>query len=329
MEGINSLTQTFTLHPEKLQVRLHKLEDRFIQVDDKLTPRINWLSLGLGAEIIPSLCSPAKNLTKLIRYTAAAPTPTWWWHPWRKPDAVTIPEAIRRLTEPPSPEAALTLSTEPTVTFCGPPHHGKLQLAARLPKPIIPTELIIQHWHKEEVPQVGNAPKEIELWVKVPDEAEYAIGVQIQSLMMQRYGPDIIDNTSTRPQGRSLSSQELELIYPWIPVGRWTYDIHHPTSSNEQTFFMPLDLESYNLTVRDVVVRVNSNWGNVTNSCLVRVRLHGLDPSEIGGDDERKQRRGPSEPIWHFADVILGEEEESVVPQQSFHGGECDDGREE
>ena len=43
-----------------------------------------------------------------------------------------------------------------------------MQLAVKLPRPIIPTELIIEHWRKDEVPVpiAGVTPRAVELWVE-------------------------------------------------------------------------------------------------------------------------------------------------------------------
>lgn len=38
-----------------------------------------------------------------------------------------------------------------------------MQLAAQLPRPVVPTELVIEHWPKDEVTIAGIAPKDVEL----------------------------------------------------------------------------------------------------------------------------------------------------------------------
>lgn len=45
-----------------------------------------------------------------------------------------------------------------------------MQLAVRLTRPIIPTELIIEHWRKDEVPIAGVTPRDVELWVEHGEE---------------------------------------------------------------------------------------------------------------------------------------------------------------
>lgn len=45
-----------------------------------------------------------------------------------------------------------------------------MQLAAKLPRPIVPTELVIEHWPKDEVTIAGIAPKDVELWVEHGEE---------------------------------------------------------------------------------------------------------------------------------------------------------------
>ena len=45
-----------------------------------------------------------------------------------------------------------------------------MQLAVRLPRPIRPTELIIEHWRKDEVPIAGVTPRLVELLVEVGED---------------------------------------------------------------------------------------------------------------------------------------------------------------
>lgn len=45
-----------------------------------------------------------------------------------------------------------------------------MQLAVKLPRPIVPTKFVIRYWPKDEVTIAGIAPKDVELWVEHGEE---------------------------------------------------------------------------------------------------------------------------------------------------------------
>ena len=86
-------------------------------------------------------------------------------------------------------------------------------------------------------------------------------------------------SSRTHTQKDRLLDSETALGPEWVPVGRWIYQISSG-DNNVQYFGIPLDLGSMGVVTRQQAVRVNSNWGNVDRTCLVRVGLHGVDASD-------------------------------------------------
>lgn len=154
--------------------------------------------------------------------------------------------------------------------WCAPSTRGKLQLAVLLPRSISPSELVVEHVHKSELRDIGNAPKEVELWVQVlHNEVRDQIAKEILKLI-----PDIYKSASQRGKGADTIKA---LDESFVPIGRWTYDINGP--NNVQSFPVLVDLAKWKHYTRRAVVRVNSNWGSTDATCLYRVKLHGADPA--------------------------------------------------
>lgn len=175
-------------------------------------------------------------------------------------------------TSPPSrgvlPNHVLMAPGEPgTPIYCGPRSRGKLQVAISTPRVITPVTLTIEHFKKGEVLIMGNAPKVVELWIALED-ANIHETVREE---ITRYYPDIF----TRPSSQdtlTLSQKPLNESR-WVPIGQWTYDIW--AANQVQDFQPPIDLNLLKVASNQFVVRVNSNWGSVEETCLVQVRLQG------------------------------------------------------
>lgn len=92
-----------------------------------------------------------------------------WWCPWCKERYIFSSSAWyeSRLFSGVGPDAALLPYTEYEPPYCT---STNMQLAAKLPRPIVPTELVIEHWPKDEVTIAGIAPKDVELWVEHGEE---------------------------------------------------------------------------------------------------------------------------------------------------------------
>lgn len=321
---LGNLTELVALKTENFHHRLQDLEPKITSLKRKTTPQINWLSPVFGAEIIPSLCSPSMNPSRPV--APAIESGWWWWTPiaiwqWyhhRNSEPVQDEPKASDPYGPYGPYAALRSKLENETVYCTSPLHHKLYLSAKLPRLITPTSVIIEHWQKDAVIEIGTAPKQFELWIKIPDEiTDGNPGSQVQHLIMERYGVGILDDEAGQ-QGRKLPPEvTLDFSYPWIPVGRWSYDIYGP--SPIQKFFLPVNLSDYNIYTEEVAIRVNSNWGNVDSTCLVQVKLHGhvRDGIRDGIELPEEDLRSYNKPIWYqYGDLKY--EPENVTISESL-----------
>lgn len=268
------LTRRFDVLERQFQ-KLSKIP-RTSQTDQPKVHKINWFSPGLGALAAPKVSSPTRALVRSYQQSKRKSavrdgTLTSWlssrlpsWFPGQKYDI----EEVRDIEE------ALLPWHDVGDCWCAPSTRGKLQLAVALPRWITPTELVVEHIPKGEIYDIGNAPKEIELWMQINSEE---IREQVVSDMTKMF-PDIYKDASQRGKG---SDTVRALDKTFVPVGRWTYDIH--AGNHVQTFAMSVDLEKWNganssARTRRVVFRANSNWGSTDSTCLYRVKLHGRDP---------------------------------------------------
>lgn len=275
--------------PAMFSQRLDKLEGQVARLaqnsvnKEAQTRKINWLSFDLGARANPYLSSPCAKRPYL---TVKAKWSLRWRHlkSAMSLDLNDLPIETRRGPSNVGPNTALTPWIEFEPRYCAPSSRGKLQLAVSTPRPITPTELVVEHFRRDQVPYIGSAPKEVELWIKIGDpEVREELGQCITDIY-----PDIFSRTYT--QKDRLLDPKMALGPEWVPVGRWTY--HISARDNVQIFQIPIDLNSLGVAVRSQVIRVNSNWGNVDRTCLVRVGLHGLDPS---APTEYLEDMGPNE----------------------------------
>jgi len=256
--------------------------------------KINWFSPGLGALAAPKISSPTRKLIRTYqqsRYKSTVPDGKltsllsslgYKASSILKASVVgtTIVKYLEKgnqkydIEEVRDLEEALLPWHDVGDCWCAPSTRGKLQLAVALPRWITPTELVVEHVPKGELHDIGNAPKEIELWIQVNFEE---IREQIISEMTQMF-PDIYKDASQRGKG---SDTVRALDKTFVPVGRWTYDIN--AGNHVQTFATSVDLEKWlnadrGANTRRVVFRANSNWGSADSTCLYRVKLHGRDP---------------------------------------------------
>lgn len=224
--------------------------------------QVNWFTPGFGASIDLYLSSP----------TVSGCDPTWTPNGW--PWSMFKSQACPQISLSAPQYAALQPWNDPVDdAWCAPPSDGKLQLTVILPRTIAPTELVVEHAAKDEMPVgfMGSSPKEVELWIQIPDDTTRAA---VREAITSK-DPSLLEDSS--PQGKSIGAQALPFDY--VPVGRWEYDIH--TNQRLQTFSVPLTLVHYGVSTTTVAVRVNSNWGNVRFTCLNRLRLHGEDTSGV------------------------------------------------
>lgn len=258
----------FSKRFDKLEEQVARLAENTVDKDAR-SRQINWFSFDLGARANPYLSSPCARGPYLtiknrwsLRWEHLQSALSFYPH--------SSPLVTRRRPSTIGPNTALTPWIEFEPRYCAPSGRGKLQLAVTIPRPITPTELVVEHFRKDQVPFIGSAPKEFELWIAIENaDLREELGHLIQNIY-----PDIFSRTYT--QTDRFLDPKLALGPEWVPVGRWTYQIS--ARNNVQRFQIPVDLASLGVVIRKQVIRVNSNWGNVDRTCLVRVGLHGEDP---------------------------------------------------
>lgn len=274
-----------TIEVERFGRRLDGLEDQFRKLPRtsetaarSITRQVNWLSYDLGARAIPHLSTPNEYFQK--EATKAKPIENLvkprWWKFWRgrSESSEVVNGELNTLIKfekiDYGPNSALQPWRENEPRYCTP---GKLQLAVKLPRPVTPVNLFIEYYLKDEILAVGAAPKDVELWIPVPDDDTRAAVVRL----VTDYYPDIL--AEERAETGRFLGQRQALASHWIPVGRWTYDIY--ANEVSQKFRVYADLESLGVSVDEIVIRVNSNWANRDVTCLVRARMNGIDRSGV------------------------------------------------
>ncbi|KAL8862182.1 MAG: hypothetical protein Q9178_001638 [Gyalolechia marmorata] len=217
--------------------------------------KINYFSHIHGVAVNYHLTSPTNKIWIWCdgHETSDPPkTPTWWQRhdPFRRLCSVSITKQQPATVFGPWEE-----SEGPS--WCAAAGDAMLQLATTVNGPMTPTELVVEYNpnSKQIDAHTVPAPKEIELWMSVSDDVlRESIGQDFEAL----YGP-------TKGPVKALPRE-------YVPLGRWTYDLHSPNYM--QAFKIPIDLKE--ATTGNLVVRVNSNWADSPFACLYRLRLHGL-----------------------------------------------------
>ena len=170
--------QRLTNQTNLLAGRVGQIEERTLAAADEApTPsQINWLSWDLGARAMKGASTPAIGTSSGTISSTAVVVP-WWcpWCPWCKRKYLHLPtrsstlhDHEQRIFSGTSPDLALLPHRDQEPTYCT--SGGMMQLAVRLPRPIRPTELIIEHWRKDEVPIAGVTPRVVELLVEVGED---------------------------------------------------------------------------------------------------------------------------------------------------------------
>ena len=247
---------------------LEKIVNRLNSISPfpKVTPtvhQVNWFAAGNGAVVDPYLSSPVD----LICENKDTSWVAWFMN-------------VGRLCTPSSRMHGQVLRpwSEPDDRFCAPPGRGKLQLSVLTSRPVAPTELVIEHMPKDASIYIGDAPKEIELWVHIDDgEVRDKVLEYVHNMF-----PGWLDPSSPQKDRELAPGQALTAEY--VLVGRWTYNIWE--NENIQSFTIPFPLKTLGVASTKFAFRVNSNWGDYAATCIYRLRMHGKDASGIVEDLE-------------------------------------------
>lgn len=269
-------------HPGQVKYNISRLKNLTAQVDS-LSPNIkpneyyvNWFNFYLWATAIPSLSSP-HYVDPSLRFPFST-------HSFGQESL----DLKKQITNPDGPNAPLMPRRKEynVPPYCvangaGDDKYVKLQLAIKTPRPILPLELTMEHNPKTDLEESGVnsravAPKQFELWVHIINPSTYAAVLQ----NMTKLYPTIL-NIVDSPQYLKVGSAQALDLSTWVPIGRWEFAMLSPPYKNlqSQKFRPQVNVEELGVVTDKFLVRVNTNWGDMKNTCMARVRMRGLDRS--------------------------------------------------
>lgn len=273
------------------------------QVTDR-ADRINFLSLGMGTVIDPSLTSPSIGRKRTLA---------------RRLYGYVTGDHVPR---PNPPDTALKPWDGVGDCWCSVPSNaGLAQMAILLGQRAVPEEVVVEHIPKGASPDPDIAPREMELWAQfkrhhgpaaTPDSSSAASSPDASPPPPSQFRPSFLGRffsssrsspptnstpspsptiaSSSPPSLSSLHDTILETLhraYPDEPeaaysndallgpsffrVGKWQYD---RDGEPVQRFPLNAIVDVPTLRVDKVVFRVKSSWG-AQHTCLYRLKLYG------------------------------------------------------
>lgn len=209
---------------------------------------------------------------------------------------------LRFLVPLPRKEKPAEKAIEPSVHAgeCWAMNGQEGQLAIRLARKIVITEVTIEHADASVVLDMGSAAKEIEIWGL--KGSEDAAPVSASPATSEGSTEDIAGEEKESPVSEAGSSETSEdknkTVGNWWSSGiPWPgatlldtieYDANTTAGDDEegirrkpkprQTFVIPLSKQTSPSV--GVVLRIKSNWGHPNFTCIYRVRVHGYEPSD-------------------------------------------------
>ncbi|KAF9433660.1 hypothetical protein BGZ76_009167 [Entomortierella beljakovae] len=147
------------------------------------------------------------------------------------------------------------------------------QLAIRLARKIVITEITIEHADSSVVLDMDSAAKEVEIWslrgsedaAPASDRPAHQSSTQGNSVKESK-----TDENRDIPWPGAIFLTTVEYIAK-------DKDDEHNKPKSRQTYSIPLS-KQISPSV-GVVLRIKSNWGHPKYTCLYRVRVHGYEPS--------------------------------------------------
>ena len=240
--------------------RLHLEQLKFYVKPESSPTMVNYFSPGNGAIINPYLTSPGYE----DLYTST----------WNRIIG-TLQRRTKRRSHP--PQQALVPWSDVGNCFCGPQPDGRLQIGVLLGHRIFPQELVVEHVHRNATPDIGAAPRDIEIWGQIWDRSQ--LDDFRQHHQFNRVEQDSTDRDSELPYpeenaGKALYQTISELDETWVRLGIYRYDIY--ATQPVQSFRIATDLEHLSIPINSLVFRARNNWGSKTpNTCIYRLKLHG------------------------------------------------------
>ena len=220
---------------------------------------INFFATGNGAIVDPFLTSPTKLSRKLT------------WKEWRLEifHGVYFRSAL-------GPVAALMPWEDVGDCWCAPPRRGKSQITILSPYSFTPTNLVVEHIHPFATLDIGSAPKEMELWIEILDDAKRE---NVENALSEMYTQDHAFNTDpndlvTTESGKKHLAPAQALPHTFVKIGKWEYSITRH-SRYGQTMHVDIDLKRFGVETSRLSVRVNSNQARVDYTCIYRLKMFG------------------------------------------------------
>jgi hypothetical protein len=203
---------------------------------------INYFSPGMGAFIDP-------------RGLSGTYTPPQSWGKWFF--SFFVPMATYQANEP---IVALYGWEEPLDCWCAsnksdPETLGNAQFGVTIATHVYPTDITVEHIPRTAVPSVRSAPKDIELWMNIPNTTLYDSVKEESEVVL---GP-------TPPRGTAMGKS-------WLRIGTWRYT---PYGVNHVLNFpLQIDLEQMKVPGKEFMIRATTNW-DAAFTCFYRIRMGG------------------------------------------------------
>lgn len=165
-------------------------------------------------------------------------------------------------TVPWQPEVVFGTNLQPgrCWLFPGSVGHIRITLAER----VIVTNITLEHVLADLTPQTDTAPRDVMMWVF------------INYNMLETYWSCIANSSIVSaifPASTANLPKSMPLSY-FIHIMSFMHNLH---SRYFQQIFQTMDeVHDIPLSVRVVVMQVQSNWGNSNRTCLYSVHVHGI-----------------------------------------------------
>ncbi|KAI5288451.1 hypothetical protein KEM54_005200 [Ascosphaera aggregata] len=283
---INFLRYEWT---QKLPV-IKELADAFHQspepiADPLATPKVNFLSSGMGAKVDRDMTSP----------TRCPPTTNSFTRIFR---AMSLGKSIN------GPETVLESWHDVGDCWCSHMSHNGMQITIKLGKAIVPDEIIVEHVPQSTILDSDSTPKDMELWVQyifqAPGEAPGSTAGTLLSL-----DPSMVKSVEEHHEQRhrdppqsaysaaeavyaalqssfsdddaSTSTNDPLLGPTFFKIANWRYDINNRYHIQSFTPDVVIDLPGVRIV--QAVFRTATTWSGEKRLapyvCLYRLRLHG------------------------------------------------------
>ena len=140
-------------------------------------------------------------------------------------------------------------------------------LGVRLSRPILPTDITVEHVSEDMAMDLTSAPRDIEVWATVPHSLVDNLQALARNLSSQKF-----------PQSSDIDSFSMAYKTPIIRIASFTYDIK--SGHSIQSFPITVPIRRLNVVSQQLVFRFLNNWGNSNFTCVYRVQAHGIDTGD-------------------------------------------------